>query len=462
MAVAVSRGDRIVWEEGFGWADRERHRPADANTMYSLASISKPLTATALMTLVRAGKVDLDRPINDYLGAAKLRARIGNVDDATVRRVANHSSGLPEYFQFYYENESARPPAADVTIRRFGNLVGVPGEHYQYSNLGYGILGEVISRVSGESYSEYIRKAVFLKLGMTHTSVYMPPDLAQYEAIRYDGEELAPIVPYRFDHDGASAIYSSVHDLIRFAQFQLKEHLPDQAPILSDAMIDEMQRPTIYEKPGVAYGIGWERNSLSGYSIVGHSGGMPGAATWLRLVPSEHLAVAVLCNEDDRLAHIIMDQIMAAVLPGYQVPTVNPSPTVRPFLPPPELVGEWKGHVSTYISETPLTLRVLGSGKVEARMDGQVPVELTSLDFTADGYFRGMFEGRVALGEVARRPYRLSIYLKLRDGTALNGAISARADQPGMMDLPQPNGLPVIRGEKEAFIITQWCELTKL
>ena len=83
------KGGHILWEQGFGWADREKRIPAAANTMYSLASISKPLTATALMTLVAAGKIDLDKTVNDYLGYAKIRARIGNADDATgFRRVA--------------------------------------------------------------------------------------------------------------------------------------------------------------------------------------------------------------------------------------------------------------------------------------------------------------------------------------------------------------------------------------
>jgi len=76
LAVAVAKDGKIIWEQGFGWADRARRIPADEHTLYSLASISKPFTATALMTLVEAGKVNLDSPVNDYLGNAKLRARV--------------------------------------------------------------------------------------------------------------------------------------------------------------------------------------------------------------------------------------------------------------------------------------------------------------------------------------------------------------------------------------------------
>src|ERR1700733_13074436 len=105
ISVAVAQHGKIIWEEGFGWANREERIPATENTMYSLASISKTMTATGLMTLVQAGKIDLDKPINDYLGDAKVAARIGDANDATVRRVANHSSGLPFHYQFFYSNE---------------------------------------------------------------------------------------------------------------------------------------------------------------------------------------------------------------------------------------------------------------------------------------------------------------------------------------------------------------------
>ena len=118
LTVAVAKDGKIVWEEGFGWADRERRIPADANTPYSLASISKPMTATGLMTLVRDGKLDLDRPVNDYLGAVKLTARIGDAREATVRRVANHTAGLPMHFQFFYAVEAPQRPPMDESLRR--------------------------------------------------------------------------------------------------------------------------------------------------------------------------------------------------------------------------------------------------------------------------------------------------------------------------------------------------------
>jgi CubicO group peptidase (beta-lactamase class C family) len=464
MAVAVAQGDRILWEQGFGWADREKRILADENTMYSLASISKPLTATALMTLVSAGKIDLDKPIDGYLGAVKLHARIGNAQDATVRRVANHTSGLPEYFQFFYENEAWRTPSMDETILRYGNLVTAPGERFQYSNLGYGLLDDVITRVSGKSYADYMRQEVFLKLGMTRSTIGIDPALHAYEATRYDGEDITPIVPYTTDHPGASEIYSSAHDMALFGMFSLKAHLPNQTAILSDALIDAMQKPTSVSQPGVGYGVGWEIDTREGPTIVSHSGGMPGVATWLRLFPDQKLVIVVLCNEDDRLAHIIADEITQKLVPGWKLPPAGPPGPA--FGPSKELIGKWKGEVQTYRSTTPLSLDVLESGDIRLQLGDQLPTLLARPSFH-NGILRGVFRGTLDLPEADRRPYIVSLSLKLRDGQVLNGSITARAEGSGTIphyNVSSPGTdapANTVRVEKEAFLITQWAELHK-
>lgn len=188
------------------------------NVPYSLASISKPMTATGLMVLADRGLIRLDAPMDDYLGAAKLRARTGSAREATVRRVASHSAGLPLHYQFFYADESYARPPMDETILRYANLVTPPGERYQYSNLGYGLLDYAISRVSGRDYAEFMRNEVFLPLGLTRTSVHLTPALEPYAATRYSaaGQRL-PM--YDFDHPGGSALWADAHDLVRFGMF---------------------------------------------------------------------------------------------------------------------------------------------------------------------------------------------------------------------------------------------------
>jgi len=448
LAVAVARNGKIIWEEGFGWADRENRVWANEHTMYSLASISKPITATGLMILKERGKLDLDRPINDYLGDAKLKAWVGNPDEATVRRVANHSSGLPLHYQFFYEDEPYRRPPMDETIRRYGNLVTAPGEQYQYSNVGYGILDYVISRLSGKSYPDFMRQEVFLPLDMTHASVYIRPGLEKYQAVRYGSDGL-PIPFYDFDHPGASAVFSSAHDLVRFGMFHLKANLPDQQVILSDESIDEMQQPTMDIGNGHGYGIGWGiTGNDMGYRSIGHGGGMGGVSTILVLIPSEKLAVVTLANSSSSLPGLISKEILSVLLPEYAknralLEAQQKQGENKTQKPVPEIIGEWSGSVHTYKEVVPFTLWFKESGDVHVQLGDQLKTLLNDVSFK-DGYLEGRMMGDIGTEDANRRPYHLHVTLKLR-GDVLNGAMIARS-------------LP---GRRMGNALSHWVELKK-
>lgn len=451
LAVAVAKDGVVVWEEAFGWADRENRVPADEHTMYSLASISKPITATGLMILKERRELDLDKPINDYLRNAKLKAWVGNPNDATVRRVANHSAGLPLHYQFFYEDDPYCLPPMDETIRRYGNLVTAPGERYQYSNLGYGVLDYVISRISGKSYSDFMRDEVFLPLGMTRASVYIGRGHKRHHAVRY-GTDGLPIPFYDFDHRGASAVYSSAHDLVRFGMFHLKAHLQDQKVILSDETIDEMQSPTVIVKDDVGYGIGWRISEEAAYSFISHDGGMGGVATRLLLVPSESLVVVVLCNAAQYdLTRLIQNEILSVLLPGYRdyrsrveaEEEGKEKEVPSRFRPSPELIGEWSGVVHTYMEDIPFGLLIKDSGDVHVKLGEQLTTLLDDVSFV-DGYFKGRMACDIGTEDVNRLPYHLYVELRHRD-KVLNGSLIAKS-------------LP---GQRQGNALSHWVELLR-
>lgn len=428
VAVAVAKDGKIVWEEGFGWADREQRRPATEHTLYSLASISKPIAATGLMVLRRRGRVDLDHPINDYLGEAKLRAWVGDAAGATVRRVMNHTSGLPLHYQFFYADEPYPRPSMDETIRRYGNLVRPPGEKFVYSNLGYGILGHVISRLSRRSYADFLRTEVFVPLGMTHASVDIGPGLAPYAATRY-GKDGLPIPFYDFDHPGASAIFCSAHDLVRFGMFHLKEHLPDQKAILSDADIDLMQTtPTL----GAGYALGWFVDEVRGYREVSHTGGMGGVTTTLNLVPSEGIAVVVLSNANGPLPITVKNEILALLLPHHgPIPAKKDDAQAPAKAPSKPVTGRWRGKAHTYRGDRMLTLWFLESGDVHARLDDQLKALVNDVRWDGDE-LTGEMVGDIGTPDADRRPYHLHLDLKRR-GDTLTGSLAA-ISLPGKRD----------------------------
>ncbi len=445
VAVAVARDGKIIWEEAFGWADRENRIAATPHTVYSLASISKPITATGLMILKERGKIDLDRPVNDYLGEAKIKVRVGNPADATVRRVANHTAGLPLHYQFFYEDETYRAPSRDETIRRYANSVTAPGEKHEYSNLGYGILDYVIERVSAKSYAEFMRTEVFQPLGLTHMSVDIAPGLEKYQAVRYGGDGL-PIPFYAFDHAGGSAVYASAQDLIRFGLFHLKAHLPDQKPILSDQTIDEMQRPTAQSGPDTGYGIGWNTTVFPGnHPVVAHGGGMGGVATSLPLFPQDKIAIVVLTNSSSPAPGLISNEIIAALVPEARPkspPQNQPAPEPV-FRPTSELIGAWKGTVQTYKEAIPFTMEIKPDGDVHARLGNQLQTLLNRADFK-DGYLTGRMMSDIGTEDANRTRYVLALSLKLR-GDVLNGVMVA-------ISMP---------GKRVGNALNQWVELKK-
>lgn len=416
IAVAVARDDKVLWEEGFGWADMTKKIPATADTVYSLASISKPFTATGLMVLVERGKIDLDAPIDRYLGSARLTARVGDAKDATVRRVANHTSGLSVYYQFFYEDENVPLPSMEQSIRHNGILTLKPGEAMVYSNFGYGLLEYAIEQISRTSYARFMRKEVFEPLGLASTSINRDPDFGSRFAVRYQHGAVVPF--YDFDHRGASAVFCSAHDLVRFAMFHLGQPVMGQTAVLRSASLQQMHTATAHQPDSdYGYGIGWGSARRLGVSTVGHSGGMGGVSTRLTLVPEANIAIVLLSNADADLM-ALQDAILHVLLPQ----TIRAGHGLKPT---PELMGSWRGAVQTAAGPIPLKIDIESNGSVFAQVGEHRRGEVEQVSLSAEGVlWLEEVPGDLGTSEAARYPYRLQFALKAR-GPILNGAASA-------------------------------------
>lgn len=426
VAVAVSHRGKIVFEQGFGWADKERRIPASEHTMYSLASVTKPITVTALMTLVAAGKVALDRPVNEFLGAARLKIWVGDERQVTVRSVINHTSGLPGAGQFFYGEERRLQPSMDETLLRYGGVLFPAGERYAYSNLGYGVLGHVVERVSGQSYAQYLKQAVFVPLGMTRTSVEVGPGLDAYQAIRYD-DSGEPIPPFVSAEPGSMAAYSSAHDLARLGMFFLKDRLPDQRAILDDAFIDQM-----LHDPGPAIvdgsrSVGWRVRRQGNEVVFGHDGSMAGSNADVSMSPSRDICVVVLVNGSMGAGRRkISDALFKAVAPQWTAakPPVA-SPQHARFQPPAELVGQWSGTIHTYERDLPVQLSIAAGGEVHVQIESQLTTLLNEVSFE-DGLLSGVAASQIDTADTRRYPHTVGFSLRLR-GSVLNGAAMANS-----------------------------------
>jgi len=438
LAIAVAQDGRIVWEEAYGWADKEQRIRATPRSVYALASVTKLMTATGLMVLVERDRVDLDRPVNDYLGPAKLTACVGRAEDATVRRMLRFTAGLPMQANLFFEDGSLGPPSMDESIRRYGIIVSEPGREYQYSNLAYGVLDQVIARVSAKSYAEFMRSEVFQPLGMTRTSIGIDSARRQ-DVVRNYGPDGYPVPPWDTDHRGASAAHSSVHDLVRFGMFHLHDRLPDQKTILRDRSLDLTHEPDTLRMPGegngtTSAGFGCAVVDLEGYRFLVASGGAPGTVARLAMLPAHDAAVAILMNSGVSETYTPWDiewRVVGATIRGFPKQPRIPSANAAGAGLRPQLVGEWTGTVRTDQGALPAGITIRNSRNLRLMVDGAftAPIwqanPLGNVGFR-DGVLEGPFFGRMPTRDAQRAQHVLMLRLRL-EGDTLRGSISAVA-----------------------------------
>ena len=432
VAVAVVKDGQIIWEEGFGWADREKQVAATAHTAYSLASMTKPITATAAMKLQEAGKLDIDSPIERYLSGTKLTGYAGSTDAVTARRIMSHSAGLPKYGHFYLDGST--PAGSSETISRFGMVVFPPNTRFEYSNIGMKILDAAIEKVSGLSYGQYLDREIFSPLGMKDSALGLPQGTAA--AVRYD-DLGKPMRFYLTDHPGSGDVWSSAHDVARFLAFHLGTPLPGQEPVLSRATVEAMQRPagaitvSFPGEPPRKMGANWILDRLNGHPQVWHPGGQPGVSTFMALYPDQKLAMVVLANGSADLSPV-SGAIRKAVAPALVEAEAEAAPPVARPVP---LRGRWSGTAVNYAGQQAISLTFGEAGTVFAELGGQPRTTLTNAAFT-NGTLSGRFTARSNLPETRGEPIQLAIDVVAAGKDLVGQLVARKMDDSVVFTLP--------------------------
>jgi CubicO group peptidase (beta-lactamase class C family) len=405
LVIKVVKGNHTLWAEAFGYADIENKRRATLDSIYKIASISKPITVTGLMTLVDKGLVGLDKPANDYLTRAKLRAYAGSPEGVTIRRLANHTSGLPIHENLFYDG--SEPLSPDETIRRYGFAAWTPGTRFQYSNLGTAILGFITENVSGVPWGQFLKRNLFSPLGMERTFAELPPGREKEAAGRY-GSDLTLQYDYdiaaRFvrtgshgtDHPGGSSMWSSADDLVRFARMHVNGGVLNGARILRAESARLMQHLTVEgDVPGRRYGVGWWGDSSTGRRTFSHSGGGPGMGVMLSAYPDDKIITAVLTNYFGAMATEVTKRLAQVLFPDAKGNKAEPvQQNTNPSIPnpPASLIGTWQGKIVYPEGDIPLHLAIQDDGTVEAGFDTMPTVRLNGVTFS-EGGFTGNTEG---------------------------------------------------------------------
>lgn len=434
VAVAVVHGGRIIWEDGFGWANREAGLKATPHTPFSLASITKPFTTTTLMTLVAEGKLTLDDPANKYLNDARITGSNGNPDGATLRRLGAHAGGLPSMFEHFFANEAAKAPSAEILLRDYGTLAYPTGDLYEYSNVGYVALAAVASNVTGTEFGTLIAHRVLEPLGLNDSFFGTDAARLKTSAVRYD-DSGNPIPYYTTSTPPSGELYASAHDLARFAMFNLKNDLGAHSGILDARRIDELHQPVFVGSSGIATTFGWfTATTKSSGRTVYKGGGQPGVATILYMVPSENLACLVLTNRSDGqdFASGVCEQLLATILPRWTRPDETPGPPRSPFIATPEFLGLWEGTLTNAGADMRVRLEIK-SGDSATLTLANTPAEKVEEMQSEGTALTGKTGGVVQSADAVRnQATNLSLKLVPQD-RQLVGRILASAETPGTL-----------------------------
>ncbi len=306
-SVAIVHDQKIIWSKGFGYANLAGKVPATPQTRYSICSVSKLFTAIAAMQLRDQGKLDIDKPVGDYLSWYNIHDVEKPDGPVTARAIMSHVSGLPRESDTPYWS-TASFPDLDTVKKRLSEQTNLyrAYDYLQYSNLGLTLLGQEVEAVSGQDYHAYVKAKLLDPIGLSSTTSELPRELhgkafaVGYKARNGKGER-ATFPFYTVNAIAPAAGFAStVEDLGRFASWQFRA-LEGGDPVLKSSTLREMQRVhwMTPDKPDETWGLGFAVYNQKGKTLVGHGGYCPGYRTSLMMRPQDKVAVIAMVNVND-------------------------------------------------------------------------------------------------------------------------------------------------------------------
>jgi CubicO group peptidase (beta-lactamase class C family) len=294
-AVLVAEEGKIIYQDAFGLANREWNIPNRVDTKFMIGSISKPITATAILILVQKGLIRLDNTIEDYLPEFKNKpsAKI------TIRQLLTHTSGMPNYdiINDFFPRLSRQNFTREEYVKVYNDsaLAFQPTTRYLYSSWGYFTLGYILEKVTGKSYEQVLKEEIFDKLNMNHSGSYSHTKIVPNRASGYDygiGEYISADFRDQSNTMGTGDIYTTVGDLFKF-HLALTDHI-----LLNKELTMEMFTPGI---PPARYGFGWFNQNFK-YTATDsvkanyHLGSTEGFISFYLRIPETNSMVVILCN----------------------------------------------------------------------------------------------------------------------------------------------------------------------
>lgn len=314
MGAALVLDGEPVWSAGFGMADLEDSAPATSSTLFRLGSLSKPITATALLQLWEHGKLDLDAPVQKYCPAFPQKEW-----PITSRELLGHLGGIRHY------NRDGKGDIPEDSARHFASmeeslqifaadpLVAKPGTKFNYSTYGYTLLGCVLEGAASQKYMDFVRENIFKPASMAQTQAddfftIIPHRTRWYHKDKSEIVRNAGVLDSSYKIPGGGLI-SSADDMARFEAAMLADKLVKRPA--RDLMWTPQKTP---DGKSTGYALGWGISDKFGIHIVAHTGGQQGTSTAFVLVPERRAGVIVLANMDSVDSGNLADQILKIAL----------------------------------------------------------------------------------------------------------------------------------------------------
>ena len=321
VSVAIVQGGQPRWSAGFGMSDLEDFTPATSSTLYRLGSISKPITAVAILQLYERGNLDLDAPVQKYCPAFPRKD-----SPITSRQLLAHLGGIRHY------NRDGKGDVPDDSARHFSSmqeslqlfaadpLVATPGAEFHYSTYGYTLLGCVLEGAASQKYVDFVRENVFRAAAMEHTQAddffaIVPHRTRWYHRDKSGAVHNAGVLDSSYKIPGGGLI-SSADDMANFEAAILAGKL--LKPPTQELMLTAQRTA---DSKLTSYALGWGVTDKFGLHVIGHDGGQQGTSTAMIVAPQKFAGVVVLANMDNLDANALAENLLKIVL---DLPGQNP------------------------------------------------------------------------------------------------------------------------------------------
>ena len=320
VSIAVVKNGKPLIVKGYGYANLEHQVPVKPGTVFQSGSVGKQFTATAVMMLLEEGKIGLDEKIGKYLSDVP-----ESWADITIRHLLSHTGGMTDYpedfdFRRDYSEEDLLKRAKSLP------LAFKPGEKWQYSNLGYVMLGIIIGKVTGKFYGEFLQERIFKPLGMTSSRIINEADVipnraAGYRLVQGQAKNQNWVSP-SMNTTADGSLYLTAIDMMKW------DEALASGKLLKKASFDEMWSPIkLNDGKTHPYGFGWGVRSVNGHRVIEHGGAWQGFKSQISRYVDNNLTIIVFANLAQANQGRIVNGIVAIVDPSLKpIPIVDPDP----------------------------------------------------------------------------------------------------------------------------------------